>query len=168
MRCRIALLTALAAIVASCGDESAPTSIERSLLVGETFVKTTGDDQLGIPGALLPGVLRFEVRSGGPTGPVIPGARGTIVVSAGGGSVSIATFKTNAAGVAAFRWTVGTTGAQSVLVTLNGGGASTMFTARLIPPGAELRAVGGNNQTGTPGDSLPVEVRVRLVDAAGN
>ena len=168
MRRRIALLTALAAMVASCGDESAPTSIERSLLVGETFVKTAGDDQLGIPGAQLPAVLRFEVRSGGPTGPVIPGARGTIVVSSGGGSVSVATFKTNAAGSAAFRWTVGTTGAQSVLVTLNGGGASTMFTARLIPPGAQLRAVLGNLQSGPPGDTLPVDVRVRLVDAAGN
>jgi hypothetical protein len=92
----------------------------------------------------------------------------TIVVSSGGGSVSAAAFKTNAAGVAAFRWTLGTTGAQSVLVTLNNGGASTTFTARLIPPGAELRVVGGNNQTGTPGDSLPLEVRVRLVDAAGD
>src|SRR5688500_16115397 len=168
MRCRILLITAVSAMVLSCGDESAPTSIDRSLLVGEAFVKINGDDQLGVPGSLLPAVLRFEVRSGGPTGPLLPGARGTIAVSSGGGSVSAVSFRTNGAGQATFRWTVGAAGAQGVLVTLRGGGSSTTFTARLIPPGAELRVVGGNFQTGTPGDTLPVDVRVRLVDADGN
>lgn len=165
---RVLLLVTL--LAAACGDGLMEmTSVDRQAnLTGETITVTAGNNQIAATGTRLPKTIKFIVRDAGSA--PIGDARGTIVVTSGGGTTTKSSFRTQANGTASFIWTLGPTGGnQTVTITLNSNpAANAVVTARAVPSDADLVIVYGSGQTDTPGDTLSLPVRVRLTDSGGN
>ena len=158
------LLAGMSAI--ACSDRSADVVApfhQYSVASGDSIFMGYGNGQVGRAGVRLPGGLQVVVRNAGVP---VADARGTFTVTAGGGTVSRAAFRTNSSGVAVFTWTLGASGPQQVTATLNGGN-SVVFSATVIPVGSTLSVLIGNGQTALPGDTLAGNLIVELRDPLG-
>lgn len=135
-----------------------------------TIAKTVGgngDAQTGPVGAVLPIALRVVVLEDG-----LPklGQEVTWSVSVGGGSITL-TDTTDASGFATASWTLGTLGGnQSAQATVPGAVGSPVTFGAVATPGAPagLTKTGGDGQTTVVRLSLPVPLKVKVVDQYSN
>jgi subtilisin family serine protease len=126
-----------------------------------------GDGQTGTAGATLPDSLVVVARDhyGNP----VSGAPVTWVASAGG-TLSVGTAPTDAAGRSSVSWTLGTSaGAQQATATLPGAAGSPLPFDATAQPGAPARLVFTTRPTTTAaGTPITPAVRVAIVDEFGN
>ena len=149
-------------VTVQAGDAS--TTFEaKTVLRPKALEKISGDNQTGSTGVALPLPFVVEVRD--VNDDPVEGVTVTFTVTAGGGSVNPKTMQTNASGRAWTRLTPGENpGANSVRASVAGVAQGVIFRAEatLAPPPPMLRIISGNNQTGTPGQTLaPLVVELR-------
>lgn len=125
-----------------------------------------GGGQTGAAGEPLADSLRVRATDafGNPVGGIAVSWR----VTQGGGGISPASARTDAAGHASAAWTLGTTaGAQGAAASA--GGVDADFTSQALPGApAALTPVAGDAQAGTAAEPLPDPLMVRVEDAHGN
>jgi hypothetical protein len=159
----------LALAGSACGGSELELPADR---VAARIAIVRGDGQSGTVGTVLPESLVVRVTDAQDR----PVSNQTVVFSvlAGGGQVIPTTVQTNADGVAAAAWMLGSgAGAQQVRAQPTGDGApadlSVVFGANAGSSAAtELIAVQGDNQTATAGSALLDSLVVRVRDASGN
>jgi sugar lactone lactonase YvrE len=156
--------------VTIAGEQTLPTAVELVPQVTDAFqiVGLSGDRQTGIVGQPLGTPLVVEVRDG--TGVAIPEIPITFTVLSGDGTVTATTARTNVAGQAATSLTLGTRADDNLVEARTPGLPPVVFTAtaQADRESARLLEVRGNNQAGTPGQTLPEPLVVRLADQFGN
>ncbi len=134
----------------------------------KTLVKISGDNQSGHTGVSLAHPLVVEVRD--TNGNPVEGVTVTFAVTGGGGSLNPETTRTNASGRAWTRLTPGDNpGTNTVTVNADGLSQTMVFSAEatLAPAPPMLLKISGDEQIGTPGQTLePFVVQVR--DQNGN
>ena len=149
-------------ITVQAGDASI-TFEAKTVLRPKTLVKISGDNQTGHTGIALAAPFVVEVRDANDD--PVEGTTVTFTVTAGGGSLNPKTMQTNASGRAWTRLTPGdTAGTNSVRASVAGIAQGVIFRAEatVAPPAPMLRIISGNNQTGTPGQTLePLVVELR-------
>lgn len=159
---RASLVTA-GSILAACGGNE-PNHSPAAIVVA------SGNNQTGWAGQPLaaPLVVRVNDKGGDPVADVTV----TFAVTAGGGSVQVATAISNAQGRASTAWTMGTTvgSLNSVTATADGLTNSPLgFNATVeAAPAVTATIVQGDNQTADVGSTLSTQVRVEFQDAFGN
>ena len=140
----------------------------RALIGGApTFItpglsKISGDNQAGVPGAVLANPLVIEVRNENLS--VLEGISVTFTVTAGGGTLNFTRAITNKNGAAQSTLTLGPNpGTNTVTVSVTGIQEEQTFTAEGIRILKTLEIVSGDDQEGLPGAALDkafvVEVR---------
>lgn len=154
--------------LASCGSgSSSPTGTTATPMIQMTS-SNSGDGQSGTVAAALPNPLRVLVTvNGAPQA----GDSVTWATAGTGASVSPARSATDASGIANTTWTLGhAAGAQGATAALGGAtGSPVTFTATATAgAAASLASAGGNNQTDTPGSTLPTPLSVLAADAYSN
>jgi plastocyanin len=128
----------------------------------------SGDAQSGTVGQPLALPLRVVVTEAGVASAGVTVAWST---TAAGGSADPASAVTDANGIAASAWTLGTvSGSQTARATLSGAsGSPVTFTATAAPAAAtSLAKAGGDNQNGQVGAQLAAAVQARVADQFGN
>lgn len=165
---RFALLTALGLVV-SCTED--PTGVGSHGAV--QFTIASGDGQTGFAGEEL--ALPITVIATDANQQPIPDQVVNFVVTAGDGSVFAAAAQTNASGVAANIWRLGTTAGTPQTVEVRSVDANGVkhifgvFTATAIGgTPVSITKIDGDNQTAMAGTAVPVAPAVRLVDQYGN
>ena len=159
---------ALAALTASCGgDVTLPDPGEAAELE-----LVDGDDQIAPAGATLaePVIVRVLDTEERP----VTNQEVTFSIVSGGGSVEPQTVSTDADGIAAATWTLGSSaGIQELRArTIQGGSGTPLdvpFTATAVAgSGSVLVGVRGDDQTGPVNSALPDSLVVKATDAVGN
>ncbi len=150
----IVLLAVAAVALAGCSDSTRPEP-------GLTASAVSGSDgQSTIAGVALPLPLRVLVQEDGAPK---EGVMVTWTVSAG--TVTPASSLTDASGIGATSWTLGSTpGPMSATATVSGAKDSpvTFSAAALSRPGMVASIAGGDRQTGRVGAPLLAQLRVRV------
>ncbi len=125
-----------------------------------------GDGQTGEVGVTLP--TNVDVQVNDPLSNPIAGVSVAFAVTAGGGSVALATVATAANGRASTAWTLGTVaGAQTA--TASSAGQTATFSATAVAAAADaLVQVSGNNQSTPTGTLLTSSLVVQVTDRFGN
>lgn len=133
----------------------------------------SGDGQEAVAGSELP--LPLVVVAEDAEGRPLASQRVDFVVLSGGGSMALGTVTTDETGQASDRWTLGgdaTTEQRVEARVVNGDGEAVLaaqFTAEAMSGGpARLVKIGGDGQTGAPGERLPDSLAVRVEDQHGN
>lgn len=154
----IVLLAAAAVALAGCSDSTRP---EPGPLPELTASAVSGSDgQSTVAGVALPLPLRVLVQEDG-----TPKAGVTVTWTVSAGTVKPASGLTDASGVAATSWTLGSTpGSMSATATVSGakGSPVTFNAAALTRPGMVASVESGNMQTGEVGTPLPLPLKVRV------
>ena len=133
--------------------------------------------QWTIPNAATPGANiadSIHVRVTNPKGAAVPNAKVVFAVTAGGGSVSPSSAKTDQNGLAAVRWTLGPQkGLNTITATVVGTGDKPLTfvdsngTKFSVTSYDALAPVDGDGQTAQILSALPVAPSVKLVDSLG-
>lgn len=140
------------ATASSLGLEGSPVTFTSHAVAGsaDRLVKVSGDNQSAAPGAELsnPLVVRLvdEAGNGVPNRPV------SWVVGAGDGSVASTNTNTGSDGEASTRWTLGSTGTNTLNAVVSGVGFVT-FTAQAVSGGGGGGGGGGDGGDGGDGGS---------------
>ena len=130
------------------------------------LTEVSGNSQSGIAGQALaqPLVVLARDQFGNPSTQV--GVAWT--VSSGGGTVSPSTETTGADGMTSAIWTPGNAAVNTVQAAVPGlGGPPVSFGASITTTPSRLSLVGGNSQTGSPGELLGQPLVVSLKTQAG-
>jgi len=133
----------------------------------------SGDKQSAVAGQPLPEPLLVTVADG--TGRGVEGAQIYWDVITGAGTISFITY-TDATGTASATWTLGVEGlTQTARASVSmladsspGRSPPVIFTATANGAATELVDIAGNGQVAIIDDTLPVPLRVRAVNLAGN
>ncbi len=126
-----------------------------------------GDGQTGEVGATLP--TDIDVLVNDPRGNPIAGVSAAFAVTAGGGSVAVATVPTAADGRASTAWTLGTVAGATQTATASSAGLTATFSATAVAAAADsLVQVSGNNQSAPTGTLLGNSLVVQVTDRFGN
>lgn len=133
-----------------------------------SLVPVDGQLQSAGVGMLLARPLVVEARDAYDN--PVPGVAVTWSVVEGGGSVSPQTSITGPDGRASTQWTLGTLAGDNhqVRATLPGGQTATFFATALVGAPAAILIEGGQDQVAAAGAELPEQLRIRVVDDAGN
>jgi adhesin/invasin len=162
MRLQLALVVALAACT-----YSEPADV--SELDGTRIVLTSGDAQSGVVGSQLPAPLVVTALDA--DGNAVADLTIELAVTAGGGTVSTGSIRTDVLGNAQITYTLGTTpGLNQIEVRTTGLGLEPLtFTAiALVGPTAKLEVVSGDAQSAVAGSTLAAPLVVRAGDAFEN
>ena len=147
------LLTAAVAL-AGCSDGTTPTpTLTASAVAGS-------DGQSTVAGVALPQPLRVLVQQG-----ESPKAGVTVTWTTSAGTVTPTSSVTDPQGVAATRWTLGSTpGSMTATATVASaeGSPVTFHAAALTRPGMVASVVSGNRQTGQVGAPLSIPLKVQI------
>lgn len=130
---------------------------------------TSGDAQSGTVGAAL--VASFVVTVRDASNNPVPGTTVAWAVTGGGGSLSITSGPTDAAGQAATQLTLGTSAGPNTVTATSGSlaGSPVNFTATGTAGAAtQIVLTSGNGQSGTAGAALAVPFVVTVRDANAN
>jgi hypothetical protein len=164
----LALVSALA--VASCNDQSPDPPDENPPI---SFLVFSGNNQTGAAGAEL--ALPLKVLATDPNSQPIANQVVNFVVTAGGGSVFAGTALTNASGIAAEVWRLGTVAGSPQTVEVRAVAPDGtkqvfgVFTATAIAAAPDTIVIhAGNGQTVQAGQPVPIAPAVRLADRFGN
>ena len=137
---------------------------------GITLALASGDGQSGTVAQALTDQL--VVVATDQAGNPVPDITVTWSITSGNGGLSAATVTTDAQGLAAVSWTLGTAaGANTNLVQamLGGAGAPVVFAATAVADvPANVTIVSGDNQTGTVAQPLPNALVLAVSDQFGN
>lgn len=153
----------------ACGGDGA----EPSLRIPAVLQVVSGNNQSAVAGTELanPLVVRVEDAGGQP----VAGQAVNFRVTAGGGSVFAGTATSDANGLAADRWTLGTSVSAQQQVearAVRSDGTPVVFgtfSATVLPgPGAQLMSALGNGQSVGILDTEPESVSVLVADSYGN
>ena len=129
-----------------------------------------GNGQTAVAGTALP--ISPTVLVTDQFGNAIGGVTVNFSVTAGGGGVVNSSQPTGANGVAsAGTWTLGPQAGPSTMIATSTGltGSPVPFTAvGTVGNATQLVVLSGNNQTASPGSTLPNQPTVRVIDANGN
>lgn len=150
----VSLLSAAILAITACSDETRP------LPTLSVSAVAASDAQSTIAGAALPLPLRVLVKEDG-----VPKAGVSVSWSAAAGAVTPASSASDANGIAAAQWTLGTTpGLMSASATLTGakGSPVTFHAVALSQAGMTATLVSGNQQTGRVAAELAAPLRVRV------
>jgi hypothetical protein len=139
------------------------TATGRTQGVALQLVRRAGNGQTGTGGSVLADSLVAELRT--PAGDPVRNALVTWAVTAGGGSVSPASTRTDALGRARTEWLLGST-AGSAQATATVDGAALSFAATQTASTRTATVAGGGGQTQTRGTMLQ-PISVRVTDAGG-
>ena len=118
-----------------------------------TLLKISGDDQEGFPGETLPNPLVVEVKdqSDNP----LRNVRVTFAITAGGGTLTATTTKTDRNGKAESKLALGpNAGTNTVSVAVSGIEQKEFFSAEGVRIPQKILKISGDNQTGEPGETL--------------
>ncbi len=153
------------AVIGCSNDASGPTPTVSTATIDIAF----GDNQVGVAGGWLPMPLTAKVTDG--SGKPMSGMTVTFAVASGGGKLNAATVVTDAQGLAATEWALGsgvTPGAQQATATLTGAtGKEVTFTATATTR-AFLAKLRGDGQTGEVTQALADQPTVVVRDTVGN
>src|SRR5437660_854424 len=136
------------------------------------LVLAAGDKQTALAGTTVSIAPAAEVTD--QYGNPIAGVQVTFTPATGGGSATGLSQTSNASGVATVgSWTLGTAAGTNTLAaatpSLTLVGSPVTFTAAgTTGTAAQLVLLSGNNQTASPGSTLPTKPVVRVIDANGN
>ncbi len=154
------------------GLAGSPVIFGASVVAGAAvdITKSSGDAQTATVGSLLPQPIAVVVKDA--YGNVKSGATVEWAATAGGGSTTVASSVTDAAGIASSGWTIGTVAGsnnQQVQAQCCNGFAAVVFTASATAgPAAVLAIVSGNNQSAMVGTPLPAALVASVKDAYNN
>jgi N-acetylneuraminic acid mutarotase len=164
----VALVSAL--FLVSCNDKSVDPGGENPPV---SFLVFSGNNQTGAAGAEL--ALPLKVLATDPNNQPIANQVVNFVVTAGGGSVFAGTGLTDANGIAAEIWRVGTVAGlpQTVEVRAVAPDGTKqvfgVFTANVVAAAPDTIVIhAGDGQTVQVGQAVPVDPAVRLTDRFGN
>ena len=164
MRNRSFLTLFLLALVFGCSDSIGPGI---SLGPPATLSGIGGSDQQAAAGSVAPESLSVRVTDA--RGRPVPGTPVTWTVTAGGGSVTPTTTRTDAAGKASASWTLGTlAGENTATATVSGLLPVSFGAVGTAGAPAELTKMRGEGQSGAAGSALSDTLAVRVTDAHGN
>ncbi len=126
-----------------------------------------GDGQTGEVAVTLPTDIDVQVND--PLSNPIAGVSVAFAVTAGGGSVAVATVATAADGRASTAWTVGMVAGATQTATASSAGLTATFSATAVAAAADaLVQVSGNNQSAPTGAALGNSLVVQVTDRFGN
>lgn len=126
-----------------------------------------GDGQTGEVGAALPSDIDVQVND--PLSNPIAGVSVAFAVTAGGGSVAVATVATVADGRASTAWTLGTVAGAVQTATASSAGLTATFGVTAVAAAADsLVQVSGDNQSAPTGTPVNDSLVVRVADRFGN
>ncbi len=126
------LTAALVAAAIACGDHGTSPDKDRQPPIAMTLTKISGDNQSVAAGATLPNPLVVKVKD--QYGAAMSGVTVAWEVPTADGSVAATTTKTDGAGNASGRWTLGThIGAHSLQASVVGISSTVTFTATATP-----------------------------------
>lgn len=151
--------TPLQVTFTATGQEPPPSVTPAALVI------LSGNNQTGTAGTTLPDSLKVQVRNA--DGVSLPNIPVTWAVTAGGGSLGVASGSSDEDGIMANAWTLGANaGANTVTATVVGAGTitatfSATAVADLVP--ASIQIATGNNQSAAVNTALanPLVARVR-------
>ena len=130
-------------------------------------LKISGDDQQGTPGTALERPFVVEVRDA--SGSAFEGVPVTFTVTAGGGTLSVASTTTDKNGRAESTLTLGPNpGTNTVTVSVTGIQAEQTFTAEGIRIPLAFWIISGDKQQGLPGAALDNPFVVEVRDQSGD
>jgi plastocyanin len=165
---RAAALLAAASFAAGCGGGGGGGGNNNSTLSVAKAGAQSGDAQTATVGTTLQAMLQVVVMD---NGAVAAGQTVTWSVAAGGGAVNPTSSVTDANGVAATAWTLGTAaGGQTARAALSGASGSPVnFTATGTagPPAAFTKA-GGDGQSAVVNLAFTQAVSAKVADQFGN
>jgi hypothetical protein len=143
-------------LTASATGYTATTFTETATAAAKTLTVTGGNNQTGTPGSTLPTPLTVEATNSG-----VPVAGVSVsFIDGKKGTFSPNPAITNSSGIASTSLTLPQT-AETVTVTAGVVGyTNATFTETAAAPVLTLIATTGNNQTGTPGTTLPTALTV--------
>jgi hypothetical protein len=143
-------------LTASATGYTAATFTETATTAAETLTVTGGNNQTGALGSTLPTPLTVEALNNG-----VPVAGLSVsFIDGKKGTFSPNPAITNSSGIASTTFTLPET-AEVVTITAGSKGyTSATFTETAAAPVLTLVATAGNNQTGTPGTTLPTALTV--------
>jgi hypothetical protein len=149
------------------GPAQAPLRVRFEAIAGPpvAVARLSGDRQSGAPGRALAGPIAVRITDD--LGNVVPGSEVRFRVTGGGGSVRPPSVRTDGAGRAFARWTLGdSTGAQRLAVAAAGARDSLVtFEATAVPPAdSALEAA----PRPAPAATLPVQVRSQAFTVGGS
>jgi hypothetical protein len=156
------MLPVLAAVLAACGSTEPKVD-----LVPATITATATDTIHALAGAAVPAPLTVTVKN--KAGVAVDSALVTFTVTAGGGSLSASSVRTNSSGVASTTWTLGpTVGVQSVSASV--GALSPISFTALATVGAAKNIVKNSvdSQSVVVGATVPANPSVKVTDQGGN
>ena len=131
------------------------------------LVKIAGDDQQGLPSAVLAEPFVVEVRDEFDN--PVPRAHVTFTVTAGGGTLSDALITADENGRAESSLTLGPNpGTNTVTVSVTGIQGQQTFNAESIQVPKTLAIISGDDQQGQPGEVLEKPFVVEVRDGSGN
>jgi plastocyanin len=159
---------AIASLASGCGGGGSDTGTPPPTTTIAKTATNSGEAQSGSVGQPLGSPLQVLVTDGG-----TPSSGVTVAWSAatGGGTLDPASAVTDANGVAASAWTLGTvSGTQTARAALTGAaGSPVTFTATAAPgPAAALAKVGGDQQVGIINAPLADPLVAKVQDDFGN
>jgi hypothetical protein len=127
----------------------------------------SGDDQTGPVSTELPLPLVVAIKDGG--GNPVPAVAVSWVIGSGGGSVTLTTSTTDAAGQAAAAWTLGgTPGSNTVSAVVSGIGVVEFSATATAGAPARLSVLTQPSATAVSGAVLGQQPVIQLLDAGGN
>ena len=136
------------------------------LLITPGLSKVSGDNQTGISGAILANPFVIEVRDAG--GSALKGVRVTFTVTAGGGTLSVTSTKTDTNGRAESTLTLGPApGTNIITVSVTGIQEAQTFNAEGTRVSKTLEIISGDEQEGLPGAALEKPFVVEVRDQTG-
>lgn len=163
-------LVAFAAVIASCTDSPEQPS-QRGLPI--SLLVFSGNNQIGTAGQELPQPIKVLATNS--NNQPIAGQVVNFVVTTGGGSVFAGTALTDANGIAAEVWRVGTVAGSVQTVEVRAVAPDGtkqvfgVFTASVIAAAPDTIVVnGGNGQSAPVNAAVPVAPSVRVADQYGN
>ena len=138
----------------------------KGIRVANEVSKISGDNQEGFPGEPLSNPLVIEVRD--QSDKPLPGVEVTFEATAGGGTLSVTTAKTNSSGRAESRLTLGSSaGTNTVAVSASGIDSSIIFNAEGVRFPQKIVIISGDLQEGLPGAMLGDPFVVEVQDKQG-
>lgn len=149
------------ATLAGCGSDTTAPPTGATTLTAAASPAASGQIASAIPGPTV------TVTSGGAP---VAGVLVSFKVTSGGGAVQYPTVLTDASGTAsAGLWQLGPKTGTNTLAASAPGATDLTFTSSGTPGAPyKVAAIGGDNQAGAPGSTLPNPLVARVVDIGGN
>jgi adhesin/invasin len=159
----LAALCGVAATLAACGSSTEP----KKDITPATITTAVTDTLRAAAGGTVNTLLSVTVKNA--EGVAVPSIPVTFTVTAGGGSLAVATVNTDTNGVATDTWTLGhAAGVQTVAATVTTLAPVVFVAVAQSGTATTIAKVAGDSQTVTVGTAVLVAPSVKVTDQFGN